>query len=371
MISHNFGFVPNGHHRGSGKQRNKTVPDGSGNMTFSTSLEFLYNQKVALEERQKNNKENKSMLLGVLNSESGLDTLKKRFNAFGIFGKKAQNDPSKIDETEFEQVFLWGQNMTKVQLRNIDKSMSALCRHLGDPKATQHNYEKSTKFKEAFDLAKTTFMLVVAAYDESFFSVNEDDPKKATLSMGYVKIGTGRKPIISSFERPMQEGLVEVEWNGGKYMDYLLDPDGSISVMTTRSYLANYEGTNAANLKWIETKNSDDGGFWAVQIAGLRPDDIPVELVASFPEETIAEFKDAYQIQFSYVMGRSDEKTLSDVLKLSNKEDGARDAVMVFTGKIDIDRMRINEYEPDNGDKRKYVTFDLKQGTFYNQKFID
>lgn len=371
MISHNFGFVSNGHHRGSGLQRNKTIPDGSGNMTFSTSLEFLYKQKRELEKRQKTNPKNKSMLLGVLNTEPGMDTLKKRFNAFGLFGKKAQNDPSKIDGTDFEQVFLWGQNITKVQLTNIDKSMAALCRYVGDDSATQWNYERSKYLDEALKLANTTFMIVVAAYDESYFNINEDDPTKASLSMGYVKIGTGRKPIISSFERPMKDGLIRAEWFGNSFMDYLLDTDGSISLMTTRSYLANYEGSKEANLKWIETSNSDDGGFWSVQLAGFKPEDIPAEVIASFPEEVIEELKDAYQVQFSYVMGRNDDKTLSDVLNLAGKKEGSRDAIMVFTGRIDTDKMRINEYKPEKGDVRKYVSFDLKQGTFYNQKYLD
>lgn len=367
MISHNFAFVSDGHHRGNGVRKNKTVPDGSGNITFSTSLEFLYNQKKALEKRQQKNPKNKSLLLGVLNSEPGFDTLKKRFNAFGVFGKKAQNDPKKIESTDFEQVFLWGQNITKYQLGNIDNAMVALCRYFGDDKANYKNYEKSPQFKEALRQAKTTFMLVVASYDESFFSFDDNNPKTATFSLGYVNIGTGRKPIISSFERPMQDGLVQTVWNDEKAMNYVLDTQGSFSVATTKSYLANYNGQDFANLKWIDT---DDGGFWSVTIASYTPDQLPADMVATIPEEIQEDMKTAHRIQFGYVMGPSDERVLGDILDFVDDPDNHRNALYVFSGRIDTDKIRHYTSEKD-GEERLYITFDLRQGTFYNQRFLD
>ena len=94
-ISRNFSIVPSGHHKGAGQAKDKNVPDDSGIITFTSSLGFLYRNKEA---RAKTNKAG-SYLLGVLNCEKGLDSVKKRLNFYGWFGKASQNNPDKNLQT--------------------------------------------------------------------------------------------------------------------------------------------------------------------------------------------------------------------------------------------------------------------------------
>ena len=44
-ISRQFAMVAEGNHRGAGDLKNKNVPDGTGNITLSSSVAFLYRNK--------------------------------------------------------------------------------------------------------------------------------------------------------------------------------------------------------------------------------------------------------------------------------------------------------------------------------------
>jgi len=41
-VSRNFAFCAEGNHKGSGLYKNKNIPDSIGNITFTSSLYFLY-----------------------------------------------------------------------------------------------------------------------------------------------------------------------------------------------------------------------------------------------------------------------------------------------------------------------------------------
>lgn len=355
-ISHNFSLVADGHHRGAGVNKNKNIADGSGNLTFSSSLYFLFDKKEKMQAAGKS-----SMLLGVLNSRPGLDPLKKRLNSYGLFGKKIQNDPSKFDLDEVTTIFLWGQNITEFQARKIDDSIIALEKYLGDASANSNNFKQSPKFQEALNMAKTSNVLVVAHYDESFFNVNDDDPTSASLSMGYVSFGTGRLPIISSFDK---DELTEVTINGKEYKEFALNPQGSISFVTTRSYLKAYPG-GKQNLKLIKT---DKDSFWSANLLTLKKDQLTPEFLSHFSQETIELMQSADFINFNYVFGQFDQRNIDNIVNLTPETD----ATMVFTGLIEDDiedSKRVNVYEKQDGNKTtKSVTFRLRQGTFFTQR---
>lgn len=374
-ISYNYAMVASALHRGAGVHKNKNVPDGSGNMTFSSSLAFLYEKKEKMLAAKK-----KSMLLGVLNGMEGdlqTDPLKKRLNSYGFFGKKIQNNPKKFEHDELKTIYLWGQNMSGFETKKIDESIIAIIHHLGDKEADFKNFRKSAKFSEAMEIAKTSYMLVVAAYDESFLTIGEDDgddeapndPTAATLSMAYVKFGTGRKPIISSFERPTgEEGLVEATWFDKTAKDYVLDTNGTVSLTTTRGYLYDFNGDGSyKNTKNIPKKDDSGQSFWTVKLASMKPEDLPVEVAASFSEEILEDMKDAEYISFDYVYSDHDTKILEDVLAV----DAKGDAVIVFTGEIDGDidnGIRYVSSKTDDG--KKYISLRIRRGTFYTQKLI-
>ena len=67
-ISRQFAMVSEGNHRGAGDLKNKNVPDGTGNITLSSSVAFLYRNKEKMLKDKK-----KSMLLSVLNGDKGLN----------------------------------------------------------------------------------------------------------------------------------------------------------------------------------------------------------------------------------------------------------------------------------------------------------
>lgn len=364
-VSYNFALVPDGHHRGAGEMANKTVPDGSGNITFTTSLAFLYDKAEKMKKAKK-----KSMLLGVLNANAGFDGVKKRLNSYGLFGKKTQNNSKKFDADEMRHIFLWGQNINGYESSKIYNAMAAVERFLGDEKATFRNIKTSPKYQEALKFAETANLLVVAHYDESFFNEDEENPENYTLSLGYVKFST-KMPIISSFEHPTKDGLKEIEWNGEKASDYKMDNEGSISLITTRSYLKNYNGSEYQNLKNLTNKSDETQKFWLANLTSYTKEEFPAELAASFSDETLEELKTSDRIVFSYIFGKYDTKTIDEILKADDQN-----AKIVFTGLIEDDasndkRISFYETEPDDqGKTSKIATIRLRQGTFFTQKLI-
>ena len=161
-ISRNFSIVPSGHHKGAGQAKDKNVPDDSGIITFTSSLGFLYRNKEA---RAKTNKSG-SYLLGVLNCEKGLDSVKKRLNFYGWFGKAAQNNPDKkFTDFDVTSIFIFGGKVTKYESAKLDKYITMLERHLGDENATVKNHRQSPKYKEALKEAENSQIIVTAKFD--------------------------------------------------------------------------------------------------------------------------------------------------------------------------------------------------------------
>lgn len=368
-ISRQFAMVADGLHRGAGILKNKNIPDGSGNITMASSLGFLYRNKEKMLTSKKT-----SMLLSVLNAEKGLDSVKRRLNSYGLFGKQSQNNPEKkFTYQDVETIFVYGANISKYQAGKLDDIIAALERSLGDTEATAQNHKKSPKYKEALDKAETMSILVVGHYDESFFSQNEDDDSIASLSLGYVEFGTGRIPIVSSFEHPTgKDALVEAEWFGKKAKDYILDTEGSISLVTTRSYLKDFKGSEFSNLRSFPTKDDPKKSFWSVIVADFTPEELPAEFAVSFSEETRKEMMDATKVRIQYVPTERDTRIIEDVLASDKKGD----AVVCFSGFIEDDiedykRIDIYKSEPDEeGQVKKYVTIKVRRGTFFTIKNI-
>ena len=366
-ISRQFAMVAEGNHRGAGDLKNKNVPDGTGNITLSSSVAFLYRNKEKMLKDKK-----KSMLLSVLNGDKGLnDGVKNRLNSYGLFGKQSQHNPAKkFAYPDVETIFVYGSNITGYENNKLDDFIASIERSLGDTSATGKTHKTSPKYKEALEKAETMSVMVVGHYDEGFFSENEDDETIASLSLGYVKFGTGRQPIFSSFERPAgKDGLVESEWFGKKSKDYVFDSEGSVSLVTTRGFLNNFNGSGYENLR--NHKNEDDGSsFWAVVVADYKPEDLSESVMASFSQETLNALKDVDKIRISYVMGERDTALIDSILTV--KENG--DAVLGFTGLIEDDiedSKRIDFYttQPDEeGNVRKYATLKARRGTFYTIK---
>lgn len=367
--SYNFALNPDGHHRGAGDKKDKNVADGSGNITFSSSLFFLYDKAEAMLKDKK-----KSMLLGILHMEKGYDGVKKRLNSYGLFGKKIQNNAKKFDMDEVENIFLWGQNITSFQVNKIFGAIAAIERYLGDDNANFKNFRKSEKFEDALEMAKTMYMLVIAHYDDSYLNEDENDETRATLSLGYVKFSTGRVPEIAAFEHSTgKDSINEVEWNGQKASDYMLDDEGSISFVTTRSYLKDYKGSDNQNLKLLSNRENPDQTFWTANLFSFTPEEIPASFAASFSEEIREEMKKSTRIVFNYVFGQFDERNINSILNYET--DG--DAKVVFSGNISQDisnPKRVNIYKGVNDETQEeyqIFTFRLRQGTFYTQKLID
>ena len=213
---------------------------------------------------------------------------------------------------------------------------------------------------------------MVGRYEDAFVGVDEEDDTKGFINLGYVKFGTGRVPTISAFDRPQKDGLVELEMDGKKYMDYVLDTDGSFSVITTRSYLKDFAtgGGDAQNLKLL-TRKSDGNQFWVVQVASYTREQLPVDFFASFSGHTLELLKSADRISFEYGLKDTDSRVIDDILAVNN---GGRDAQIAFTGMISDDESRIRVYDtepdPETGKVRRYVTMKLIRGTFFTTRLL-
>lgn len=361
-VSRNFAFCAEGNHKGSGLYKNKNIPDSIGNITFTSSLYFLYDKKNKMIKDKK-----KSMMLGVLTCDKGLCPVKKRFAYYGVFGKKLQNNPNqKFPYDDLEQIFLWGQNLSFEETNKLDEYIAVIERKLGDENATAKNHQNSPRYKEALELAKKANILVVCGYDDSFFAEQEDDNTKANFSLAYVKFGTGSVPIISSFERGSKDSLTEVIVNNEKYTNYVLSPEGTISLAVSKSYLKNFGGSEYANLI---NRESSQGNFWTVKLKSYKRDEVPVDFIKYFTQEIIDKINDVDYINLEYTLTSSDSRLLQELLEKEIKQD----AILAFTGSIvaDLDdTTRTVIFESKNEKKTKTLSFKIRRGTFYTLKLI-
>lgn len=353
-VSRNFAFCAEGNHKGSGIYKNKNIPDSIGNITFTSSLYFLYDKKEKMIKEK-----GKSMLLSVLACDKGLCPVKKRFAYYGIFGKKLQNNPNqKFPYDDLEQIFIWGQNISFEESNKLDEYMAILERKLGDEKATSKNHRTSPKYKEALEQAKQTNILVVCGYDDAYFNISEDDETKANFSLAYVKFGTGAIPIVSSFERGNKDSLVEVEIGDRKFKNYILNPEGTVTLAVTKSYLKNFGGSEYANLLCRE---STQGKFWTVKLKSYTRENVPVDFLKYLPQEVIELIKTVDYVNLEYTLSTSDNRLLNELL-----EKITQDSLLAFTGNIsaDLDTSRVSVFENKNTNK-KTLSFKIRSGTFY------
>lgn len=360
-------MVAEGTRRGSGDKANKNIPETCGNMTLSVPLDFLFRQRESMTKRG-----SKSILLSVLNGVGGeLDPMKKRLVDYGLFGKQPQTNIKKFKDKQLEQLFVWGQNVSGFEIRKIDKMMAALCRALGDKSATDKNFRNSDQFAAAMNEAKVVNMIVVGRYDDAFVDVDDNNDTRGFINLAYVKFGTGKLPIISPFDHPTKDGLVESEIDGKKFRDYVLDTEGSFSITTTRSYLKDFGTGNAdyQNLKMFERK-SDGNKFWVAQVGSWSRDQLPGEFFASFAKDTQELLLTADRISFEYGLKDTDGRIIDDVTAVGK---GGADAQLVFSGLIadDESRIRVHTTDPDlDGNTKTYITIRLIRGTFYTQRVL-
>lgn len=215
-------------------------------------------------------------------------------------------------------------------------------------------------------MAKKANILVVCGYDDSFFAEQDDDNTKANFSLAYVKFGTGSVPIISSFERGSKDSLTEVIVNNEKYTNYVLSPEGTISLAVSKSYLKNFGGSEYANLI---NRESSQGNFWTVKLKSYKRDEVPVDFIKYFPQEIIDKINDVDYINLEYTLTSSDSRLLQELLEKEIKQD----AILAFTGSIvaDLDdTTRTVIFESKNEKKTKTLSFKIRRGTFYTLKLI-
>lgn len=363
VVSRNWSIVPTGHHKGAGEHKNKNLPDDSGYITFTSSLAFLYKQKEKAAKKKKPN----SYLLGVLSCNKGYDSVKKRLNFYGLFGKASQNSPKKsFKNQELETLFLFGGKVTTFQSNRLNEFMAAIERSLGDKNATAKNHRSSPKFEEAKARAEFTQIVVQAKFDSQYFSIDEEDESLGSLSLGYVTFGTGKKPMIANLSPSDSDELIELEINGETVKGDPIE-NGAVSFSTTRSYLKNYNGSSYSNLKMFK---KDDQSFWSVTFGSFEVDKLSPEFFKSFDQELIDKLKEMDYIKFSGII--KSEIDLERILKV--EEFG--DAVLVVTGAISVDEenndLRFYETEPnENGESFKSAIFKVKQNTIYTQKLLN
>lgn len=246
--------------------------------------------------------------------------------------------------------------------------MAALCKAHGDEKATIKNYRESECFAQALETAKNMQFLVVGRYDDGFVGVDDNDDTQAFINLGYVKFSSGKFPSVSAFDRPTKDGLVEIEWNGEKAMDYPLNTEGSISLSTSRSYLKNFkdDGTHGwTNLKMLTVKDTG-ASFWTANVGSYAVDALPAEFFASFSEETREVLKKATKISFEYGFKDTDASLIDDILNVGKS---VPDATLAFTGMIedDMENGRWRIYEDERG---VFVTIRVIRGTFFTQRVL-
>lgn len=369
-ISRNFSIVPSGHHKGAGEQRNKNVPDDSGVITFTSSLYFLYNNK----EKKLKTKTPQSFLLGVLNCDTGLDPVKKRLNFYGWFGKASQNNPSKkFTEGDVETIFLFGGKVTKYESSKLDRFVASVERRLGDEKANAKNHRQSEKYQEALEIAKNTQIIVTAKFDNQYFSVDDEDPTRASISLGYVSFHTGRKPALQNLDPADSDEMIELTIGDKTFKG---DPaeTASVALSTTRSYLKDFGGSDKQNLS-MYTRKEDGGQFWACTVQTFKPEELSEEFYRNFEQEMIDKILEQNYVRFSMNI-----KSPVDIDKIrgveKNGDSISGNAVLVVNGQIlceDDGSSMIQFYESEpneDGEVFKSVTFRIRQGTIYTQKLL-
>lgn len=362
QVSRNWSIVPTGSHKGAGENKNKNLPDDSGYITFTSSLGFLYKQKENAAKKKKPN----SYLLGVLSCGEGFDSVKKRLNFYGLFGKASQNSPSKSFKLdELTKLFLFGGKVTTFQSNRLNEFMAAIERSLGDEKATAKNHRNSPKFEEALNRAEFTQIIVQAKFDSQYFSISEDDETIGSLSLGYVVFGTGKKPMIANLDPSDSDDLVELTIEDETVKGDPIER-GAVSFSATRSYLKNYNGSEYANLRMYK---KDDQSFWAVTLGSFETSSLTADFFKSFDQETIDKIKECDYVKFSGIL-----KSELDIDRILNV-DSVGDAVVVVTGTISVDKddksLRFHESEPNSEGKTfKSAIFKVRQTTIYTQKLL-
>lgn len=360
-ISRNFGIVPTGHHKGAVDFRNKNMPDDSGIITFSSGLGFLYREK----EKKAKTKTPNSFLMGVLHCDEGLDPVKKRLNFYGLFGKASQNSPSKkFEHGELKTIFIFGGKVTNYQIRRLDEMIASIERSLGDTSATAKNHKNSDKYQEALKIAETSQILVQAKFDSQYFSVDEEDESRASLSVGYVSFGTGKKPMVTNLDSSDSDDFIDVTIRDKETKADPMD-FGAISLSTTRSYLKNFGGSDSQNLRLF---TSDDGQFWSATVGSFKVEDLPDEFFKNFSQEVVDQLLEQDYIRFSTTL-----KSAQDIDSILNLDENG-DAMVVVTGQIQGEDdgssgLQFYTSEPDeDGVIRKTATFKVRQQTIYTAK---
>lgn len=362
QVSRNWSVVPTGTHKGAGENKNKNLPDDSGYITFTSSLGFLYKQKENAAKKKKPN----SYLLGVLSCGDGYDSVKKRLNFYGLFGKSSQNSPSKgFKHGKLTKLFLFGGKVTTFQSNRLNEFMAAIERSLGDENATAKNHRNSPKYEEALKRAEFTQIIVQAKFDSQYFSIDEEDESIGSLSLGYVVFATGKKPVVANLDPSDSDDLVDVIIDE---KDVKADPidKGAVSFSATRSYLKNYNGSEFANLRMIK---KDDQSFWAVTLGSFETASLTEDFFKFFDQETIDKIKETDYVKFSGII-----KSEMDIDRILNV-DNYGDAILVVTGAISVDEddnsLRFHASEPNSEGKTfKSAIFKVRQSTIYTQKLL-
>ena len=242
-------------------------------------------------------------------------------------------------------------------------------RHLGDENATVKNHRQSPKYKEALKEAENSQIIVTAKFDNQYFSVDDNDETRASISLGYVTFNTGKKPIVTNLEPSDSDKLVDlvirdVEKKG--------DPaeKASVAFSVTRSYLKNFGGSDKDNLRMF-TSSKDNAQFWSATMGSYEVSELPTDFFLNFSQEMIDKILEQDRVRFSMTF-----KSGQDIDKILNV-DKVGDAILVVNGQIncefDEDSKRIQFYESEpneDGEIFKTVTFQINQGTLYTQKLL-
>ena len=127
--------------------------------------------------------------------------------------------------------------------------------------------DKALNTREALKEAENSQIIVTAKFDNQYFSVDDNDETRASISLGYVTFNTGKKPIITNLEPSDSDKLVDlvvrdVEKKG--------DPaeKASVAFSVTRSFLKNFGGSDKDNLRMF-TSSKDNAQFWSATMGSL------------------------------------------------------------------------------------------------------
>ena len=231
------------------------------------------------------------------------------------------------------------------------------------------NHRQSSKYKEALKAAENSQIIVTAKFDNQYFSVDDNDESRASISLGYVTFNTGKKPIVTNLEPSDSDKLVDLVIRDKEKKG---DPaeKASVAFSTTRTFLKNFGGSDNQNLRMFQS-SKDNAQFWSATVGSFEVSELPDEFFLNFSQEMIDKILEQDRVRFSMTF-----KSAQDIDKILNVEK-VGDAVMVVNGQIncefDEDSRRIQFYESEpnqDGETYKTVTFQINQGTLYTQKLL-